>query len=103
MDSRQCATQDALSEAEENKAHWLYVWARTGGMSVSRDEVKEMLRTDQLSPELRSIWERGAAQQKLVIRLCDTICKADTAALKACMQAWRCAPFRSGTPSAHAD
>jgi hypothetical protein len=87
VDGRRCAPQDALSEAGENKAHWLYVWARRGGMSVSRDEIKEMLRSDRLSPELRSIWEAGAAQQKLVIRLCDAVCEGDTAALKACMHA----------------
>ena len=76
--------QEELTEAQQNKAHWLWVWAKKEGMGVSRDEVKEIVRKDQLSPQLRSLWERGAAQQKLVIMICDAICEGSTASLKAC-------------------
>ena len=51
---------------------------------MSRDEVKEIVRKDQLSPQLQRLWERGAAQQKLVIMICDAISEGCTAAMEAC-------------------
>lgn len=71
-----------MSEAQENKALWLYRWASAAGMAVSRDEVREMLLHDQVIPQLQRVWEEKRAQQKLVISICDAVLSGDAAALQ---------------------
>ena len=71
-----------MTEAQEHKALWLYRWGNAAGVAVSRDEVKDMLRHDRLSPQLQGIWEEKRAQQKLVISICDAVVSGDPAVLQ---------------------
>lgn len=57
---------------QRHKAIWIYRWSRTPGMTVSRDEIAEMVLQDSRTPDLERLWEQGRAKQKLVIQLCDT-------------------------------
>ena len=99
-----------MTEAQENKAHWLYRWGSAAGMSVSRDEVRDMLRHDRLNPQLQGIWEEKRAQQKLVISICDAVVSGNAAALQvhivvsSCLATWvivqhtRLLPSAADTP-----
>lgn len=76
------AGQEELTEAQENKAHWLYRWGSAAGVAVSRDEVRDMLRRDCLAPQLQGVWQEKRAQQKLVNRICEAVVGGDAAALQ---------------------
>lgn len=75
-----CTAQ--LSPALQHKAFWIYRWARGAGKTVSRDEVAEMLLCNSLTEQLEQLWSEGSAQQKLIIKLCETITEGDCAGLK---------------------
>ena len=65
--------QDHLDDQGRHKATWLYRWARDTHLTVSRDEMAEMVLQGRLTPQLEQLWEERRTKQKLVIKLCDTI------------------------------
>lgn len=76
--------QAQMTSAQQHKSFWIYRWAKEVGVSVSRDEVSEMLLSNVLSTQLEQLWNEGSAQQKLIIKLCEATVEGDTAALKVC-------------------
>ncbi|KAK9904970.1 hypothetical protein WJX75_006675 [Coccomyxa subellipsoidea] len=74
--------QAQMTSAQQHKSFWIYRWAKEVGVSVSRDEVSEMLLSNALSTQLEQLWNEGSAQQKLIIKLCEATVEGDTAALK---------------------
>ena len=72
MNLRRCV-QEQLDEIQKHKAIWIFRWGRTSGLRTSRDEIAEMVLQDCLTPNLEQLWEQGRANQKLVIKLCDTV------------------------------
>ena len=84
--------QDQLDDLQRHKALWIWKWARDAGVKVSKDEVAEMVLQDCLTADLQQLWERGRTQQKLAIRLCDTIADGspeELAVLPKLKCAWR--------------
>ena len=79
-EDQSCLAQ--MTSAQHHKSFWIYRWAKEAGVLVSRDEVSEMILSTALTPQLEQLWNKGSAQQKLIIKLCEAVVEGDTAALK---------------------
>lgn len=72
------------TDTQRHKAFWIYRWAHGAGIAVSRDEVVQMVQEDSLTPDLQQLWSEGSAQQKLIIRLCESVMQDDLSRLRVC-------------------
>jgi len=66
----------------EHQCLWMWRWGLEAGLTVSRDEVREMVVAERVPHELQVIWEQGRDEQRVVEKLCAAVHGDDDSTLR---------------------
>ena len=84
----QQTTETKLTEKEETKAKLIFEWVKAEkvDVSLSREEIREMVHADKHTPKLNALFARRSALQKGISALCTAASNGDMRAAKSVLK-----------------